>query len=89
MAKRPNIRTAGVDLGFLIAAHIAGWLNAPGWGVGALIIAAIGAWYFTRRNALLRMSPRHRLTQSAIALAMLAAVMAFFYWMGLVFGGHS
>lgn len=89
MAQKPNIRTAGLDLAFLIAAHVAGWLNAPAWGAGAIIAVAVGAWWYTRRDALARMTPQHRLAQSAIALAMLAGVLALFYWMGLTFGGHT
>lgn len=89
MAKKPNIRTAGVDLAFLVIALVAGWLDAPLWAAGAIIAAAIAAWWFTRRDALARMNPRNRLTQSALALAMLAGVLAFFYWMGLMFGGHN
>ncbi|HRO02127.1 MAG TPA: hypothetical protein PLS69_00775 [Terricaulis sp.] len=89
MAKKPNIRTAGIDLAFLLAAHIAGWLNTPTWAMGLLIAAAIGAWWFTRRHALARMDLRTRTYQSAIALAMLAGVLALFYWMGLTFGGHN
>lgn len=89
MAKKPNIRTAGVDLAFLVIALVAGWLNTPFWGAGVIIAAAIGAWWYTRQNALARMSPRNRLMQSAIALAMLAGVLALFYWIGLTFGGHT
>jgi len=89
VAKKPNIRTAGVDLAFLVVALIAGWLNAPIWGAGALIVAAIAAWWFTRRDALARMSPQNRLVQGAIALAMLAGVLALSYWIGLTFGGHT
>ncbi len=89
MAQKPNIRTAGVDLAFLALALVAGWQNAPLWGAGLIIAAAIGAWWLTRRNALARMSPRRRLSQSAIALAMLAGVLALFYWIGLTFGGHT
>lgn len=89
MAQKPNIRTAGIDLAFLALAHIAGWLNAPLWGAGAIIVIAIAAWAITRRGALSRMTARNRLIQSAIALLMLAGVLAFFYWMGLTFGGHT
>lgn len=89
MTRKPNIRTAGVDLAFLVIALVAGWLNAPLWGAGAIIAAAIGVWWFTRQNALARMSPQNRLVQSAIALAMLAGVLALFYWIGLTFGGHT
>jgi len=88
MRRTPNIRTAGVDLAFLLIAHIAGWLDAPLWSVGAIIAAAIGAWWWTRRNALGQMTPARRLIQSAIALTMLAGVLALFYWIGLTFGGH-
>lgn len=89
MTRKPNIRTAGVDLAFLVIALVAGWLNAPLWGGGAIIAAAIGTWWFTRQHALARMSPQNRLVQSAIALAMLAGVLALFYWIGLTFGGHT
>jgi hypothetical protein len=89
VAKRPNIRTAGVDLAFLVIALIAGWADAPLWAAGLIIAAAIGAWWRTRRRALSQMSPRNRLTQGAIALAILAGVLALFYWMGLTFGGHT
>jgi len=89
VAKKPNIRTAGVDLAFLAVALIAGLLNAPLWGAGAIIAAAIGAWWLTRRGALARMSAQNRLVQSAIALIMLAGVLALFYWIGLTFGGHT
>ncbi len=89
MTRKPNIRTAGVDLAFLVIALVAGWLNAPLWGAGAIIAAAIGAWWFTCQNALACMSPQNRLVQSAIALAMLAGVLALFYWIGLTFGGHT
>lgn len=89
MTRKPNIRTAGVDLAFLVIALVAGWLNAPLWGAGAIIAAAIGTWWFTRQHALARMSPQNRLVQSAIALAMLAGVLALFYWIGLTFGGHT
>jgi hypothetical protein len=89
VAKRPNIRTAGVDLAFLVIVLIAGWAGAPLWAAGLIIAAAIGAWSWTRRRALSQMSPRNRLTQGAIALAMLAGVLALFYWMGLTFGGHT
>ena len=89
MIRKPNIRSAGVDLAFLVAAHVAGWLNAPFWGVGAIIVAATAAWWWTRRAALAQMTLARRLTQSALALAMLAGVLALFYWMGLNFGGHT
>jgi hypothetical protein len=89
VAQKPNIRTAGVDLVFLLITLIAGWLNAPLWGAGAIIAAAVAAWGLTRRRALARMTPQRRAAQAAIALGMLVGVLAFFYWIGLTFGGHT
>lgn len=87
--RKPNIRSAAIDFGFLAVILIAGLAGAP-WPVAMLVfVAAVAAWWWTRRAALAQMALRVRLTQSAIALLMLAAVMALFYWIGLIFGGHN
>jgi hypothetical protein len=87
--RRPNIRSAAIDFGLLAVILIAGLMGAS-WPAAALIfVAAALAWWWTRRNALAQMTFRVRLTQSAIALLMLAAVMGLFYWIGLTFGGHT
>jgi len=87
--RRPNIRSAAADFGFLAVIFIAGLAGAA-WPLAALVfIAAALTWWWTRRAALARMDLRVRLTQSVIALVMLAAVMALFYWIGLTFGGHT
>jgi hypothetical protein len=87
--RRPNIRSAAVDFGFLAVVLIAGLAGAS-WPVASLVfVAAALAWWWTRRNALAQMALRVRLTQSAMALLMLAAVMALFFWIGLIFGGHT
>ncbi len=87
--RKPNIRSAAVDFGFLAVMLIAGLAGAA-WPVAlSLFAAAVFAWWRTRRTALAKMELRVRLTQSAIALIMLAAVMTLFYWIGLTFGGHT
>jgi hypothetical protein len=89
MMRKPNIRSAAVDFGFLAVVFIAG-LAGLSWSV-ALILYAVSAlaWWWTRREALAQMPIRTRLTQSAIALLMLAAVMGIFYWIGLALGGRT
>jgi hypothetical protein len=54
-----------------------------------IYVAGVLAWWWTRRGALAQMPLRPRLTQSAIALIMLAVAMSIFYWFGLVMGGHT
>jgi hypothetical protein len=87
--RKPNIRSAAVDFGFLAVVLIAGLMGASWPGAALIFAAAALIWSWTRRNALAQMTFRVRLTQSAIALFMLAAVMGLFYWIGLVFGGHT
>jgi hypothetical protein len=87
--RKPNISSAATDFGFLAIALVAG-LAGAGWPVAALLyLAAVATWWWTRRGALARLDLRARLTQSAIALLMLAVVMGIFYWIGLMLGGHS
>lgn len=89
MRRAPNIRTAAGDFAFLALAVIAGWLGAPWTYFGLLLAGAALAWWWTRRPALAAMQLQRRITQSALALAMLAGVLALFYWIGLMLGGHT
>lgn len=89
MSKKPNIRSAATDFVFVAIALAAGWAGAAAVWFAVIFAVATLAWWWTRRAALSAMSPRTRLTQSAIALLMLAAVLGLFYWMGLMFGGHT
>lgn len=87
--RKPNIRSAAADFGFLAVSLIAGLAGAA-WPVALLVCAlATLTWWWTRRAALAQMPLRVRLTQSAIALVMLAALLGIFYWIGLAFGGHT
>ena len=87
--RRPNIRSAAADFGFLAIAFVAG-LTGASWPVALLIFgASVVTWWWMRRQALAQMALRTLLAQSAIALAMLATVLAIFYWIGLALGGHT
>jgi hypothetical protein len=87
--RKPNIRSAAADFGFLAVSFIAGLAGAA-WPVAVLLfVVATLTWWWTRRATLAQVPLRVRLTQSAIALLMLAGVMALFYWIGLTFGGHN
>lgn len=89
MRRRPNIRSAGVDLALAAAALIVGLANAPAaYATGGLAIA-LAIWAATRWGALSRMEPMHRLTNTAVALAMLTVVLGGAYWFGLMVGGHT
>lgn len=89
VAKKPNIRSAAVDFGFLAVAFIAGLAGAGVFVALLVYVAAVIAWWWTRRTALAQMPLRMRLTQSAIAVLMLAVVMGIFYWIGLAIGGNA
>ncbi len=87
--RRPNIGSAGSDLAFALLALIAGWVGlAPLWGV-MVFAAAVAAWGWTRRRPLAAMPLKTRLTQGAIAVAMIAVVLALAYWIGTMLGGTT
>lgn len=89
MARRPNIGSAGSDLVFALMALIVGWAGfAP---IYAFLVfgGALVAWAMSRRRPLMKLPLASRLTQGAIAVVMIAAVLALAYWIGTLLGGHS
>jgi hypothetical protein len=89
VAKRPNIGSAGSDLAFALLALIVGWAGLPALVAAMVFGGALAAWAWTRRRPLMAMPMRQRLTQGAIAVAMIAVVLALAYWIGLMLGGHT
>jgi hypothetical protein len=89
MQRRPDIASAGSDLAFAALALIAGLAGAA-LAYAALIFAgSVAVWAWTRRRQLAQMNLRHRVTNSAMALMMMGAVLGLLYWIGLMFGGHT
>lgn len=89
MQRRPNIGSAGSDLVFALLALIAGWVGfAPIYAILAFA-CAVTSWGWTRRRPLAQLPLSSRLTQGAIAVAMIAVVTGVAYWIGLALGGHT
>lgn len=89
MTRRPNIAAAGADFAFATFAFASGWAGAPFWFAGLVFLGAGAVWAWTRRGPLQRMQPTQRLTNSALALSLLAIVLGLAYWIGLTIGGHA
>jgi hypothetical protein len=87
--RRPSIGSAAIDLALAVLALVAGLFGAPAMAAAAGFAGAVLIWAITRWGALSRMAPMQRLTQSALALAMLAVVLGLFYWLGLMLGGYT
>ncbi|MBK8542842.1 MAG: hypothetical protein IPL62_04265 [Caulobacteraceae bacterium] len=88
MQRRPNIGSAGSDLAFALLALIAGWVGlAPIYAILAFA-CAVASWA-GRGGAVAQMPLKSRLTQGAIAVAMIAVVTGVAYWIGLALGGHT
>jgi hypothetical protein len=87
--RRPNIGSAGSDLGFALLALIAGWIGLSPIFATMIFVGAVAAWGWTRRRPLAALPLRARLTQGAIAVAMIAVVLAVAYWIGLGLGEHT
>lgn len=86
--RRPNIRSALTDVAFVALAFIAGVANAPMAHAALIAVGSGVAWAWTRRAALASMPLARRATNTALALAMIGAVLSVFYWIGLAIGGH-
>jgi hypothetical protein len=87
--RRPNIASAGADLVFALLALVVGLAGAPLLYAALVFAGAVAVWAWTRRAALARMAWSQRVTNGALALAMLAVVLGLAYWMGLMLGGHT
>lgn len=89
MQRRPNIASAGSDLAFALLALIAGWTGLTPLFAVLVFVCATASWAWTRRRPLMQLRPRSRLTQGAIAVAMIAVVTGVAYWIGIALGGHT
>ncbi|MCX7357222.1 MAG: hypothetical protein NT015_03610 [Alphaproteobacteria bacterium] len=89
MQRRPNIGSAGSDLAFALLALIAGWTGLALLFPILVFACAVTSWGWTRRRPLMQLSPKSRLTQGAISVAMIAVVTGVAYWIGLALGGHT
>lgn len=87
--RRPNIGSAGSDLAFALLALIAGWIGLSPVFAAMVFVGAVAVWAWTRRRPLMAMPLNARLTQGAIAIAMIAVVLALAYWIGTLLGGHT
>lgn len=88
-ARKPNMAAAGADFGFAVLALALGWLGAPLAGFALCLVAAIVAWAALRWAALNQMTLALRLTNTALALLMIGAVLGGAYWLGLALGGRT
>lgn len=87
--RRPNPTAALTDFMFAGLAFIGGWVGVSLLYAALIFAAAACAWWWTRRAALAAMTSERRISQGAIALAMIAAVLGVAYWIGLMLGGHT
>jgi hypothetical protein len=89
VARRPNLAAAGADFAFAALALAAGVLAASPVYLVMVLVGALATWAWTRRAALAQMPMVQRVTNGAIALVMIVAVLAISYWIGLIVGGHT
>jgi hypothetical protein len=89
VARKPNIAAAGADFAFAALALAAGVFAAQPIYLAMVLVGALATWGWTRRRSLAAMPMGQRVTNSAIALVMIVAVLAISYWIGLIAGGHT
>lgn len=86
-ARRPNLRSAAIELGFVVAAFACGLFNAPTFLSALVAFGMLAYWSWTRRVQLNRLRGAQWATQCLIAVALIIAVLAGAYWLGLALRG--
>lgn len=86
-ARRPSLGNAAIELTFVVVASALGSAGAPLWTLGAITLALLAYWFWSRRHTLDDMR-KHRpvalLGAAALTLVLVGAVMA-----GAFFGGRA
>ncbi|WP_325060694.1 hypothetical protein [Vitreimonas sp.] len=86
--RRPDEFTVAFgDLGFAIAIFACGLFNAPLWTAGLAAFGMLAYWSWTRRSILNRLRGAAWASQTSLAIAVLIAILAGAYWLGLGVGG--
>lgn len=75
------------DLGFAIAAFGCGLFNAPIWLTGLVAFSMLAYWSVSRRTILNRLRGAAWASQTGLAVAVIIAILAGAYWLGLGMGG--
>jgi len=78
-----NLAVAFGDLAFAVLMFACGLFDAPWWAAAGVALAMIAYWTWTRRNVLSRLKGAAWASQTAIALAVIIAILAGAYWLGL------
>ena len=84
-ARKPNLASAAVELGFVVAAFACGLFYAPVWVSGLVAFAMLAYWSWTRRVQLNRLRGWKWARQSLIAVAAISVALAGAYGLGLLF----
>lgn len=86
-SRHSHLSTALGDLAFAIAAFGCGLFDAPLWLAGLAAFGMLAYWSWTRRAVLNRLRGAAWASQTGLAIAVLLAILAGAYWLGLGVGG--
>ncbi|MGE3142398.1 MAG: hypothetical protein AB7L65_03700 [Hyphomonadaceae bacterium] len=92
MARRPSLRNAVVELGFVAVASGIGAVGAPLWAVGLLIAAMILYWLVSRRaalSAMRAMRPGALIGSALVSITLLSAVLCGAFFLGRAMTGWT
>lgn len=79
---------AAGDLGFAIALFACGLFDAPIWATGLAGATMLAYWSASRARVLRRLRGAAWASQTSIAVAVIIAIEAGAYWLGLGMGGY-
>jgi hypothetical protein len=92
-ARRPSATNAAIELGFVAAAGVLGWLRVPFWSLALLAVAMVGYWMWNRRVGLKQLVAKGMAQFAASAVVSLALIFVFLaaaYGLGhLIPGGNT
>jgi hypothetical protein len=91
-ARRPSAANAAIELCFVVAAAVLGWLRAPFWAIALLTIAMVSYWMWNRRAGLKQLADKGMVqlaASAAVSLAMIFVFLALAYGLGHVIPGGN
>ncbi|MBI1250706.1 MAG: hypothetical protein GC189_04455 [Alphaproteobacteria bacterium] len=88
-ARKPNLHSALADLGFAVAAGVAGGFGAPFLAIAGIVGAHVIYWIVSRRGTLAQTPQQHRAGVIAVSFIMILGVDLAAYAVGLMVGGRG
>ncbi len=91
-ARRPSAVNAAIEVCFVAAAGVLGWMRTPLWSLAVLAVAMIGYWIWNRRAGLKQLADMGAVKLAAslaVSLTLIFVFLAAAYGLGRLIPGAT